>query len=218
LSNEFSREIRILRREHEHAGIDVEDLDPNPIVQFEAWLQEAIAAGAHLPNAMTVATVDREGRPSARVTLLKGVDEDGFVFFSNYESRKGQQMSDNGYAALVFYWGDLGRQVRIEGSIEKTTNDESAEYFATRSRGSQIGAWASPQSQVIESREELDAMVATVAARFAGEDVPLPPHWGGFRLHPTMIEFWQGRPSRLHDRICYTPGEDGGWKRSRLAP
>ena len=218
MSNEFSREIRVLRREHEDVGINFDDLDRDPVVQFGRWLQEAIDAEEHLPTAMTVATVSREGRPSARITLLKGVDDGGFVFFSNYESLKGRQLSENPEAALVFYWGGLGRQVRVEGHVERTSQSESADYFATRSRGSQQGAWASPQSQVIENREELDRLVNAVEARFQDQDIPAPPHWGGFRLRPRMIEFWKGRPSRLHDRIRYTAGEDGFWLRERLAP
>lgn len=197
--------------------MDIADLDPDPLVQFARWMQDAIDADEHLPTAMTVATVDLDGRPSARITLLKGVDEEGFVFFSNYESRKGQQMEANRHAALVFYWGGLGRQVRVEGRIERTSREESADYFATRSRGSQIGAWASPQSRVISDRSELEALVEEVERRFEGKEVPLPPHWGGFRLRPEMIEFWKGRPSRLHDRIRYSRKSEE-WLRERLAP
>ncbi len=199
-------------------GIDAGDLLDDPLVQFERWMQEAIDAGVHLPNAMTVATVDQDGRPSARITLLKGIDEEGFVFFSNYESRKGRQLQGNPNAAFVFYWGELGRQVRVEGQVERVSESESADYFATRSRGSQLGAWASPQSQVIADRAELEALVESVRERFAGDDIPLPPHWGGFRLRPTMVEFWVGRPSRLHDRFRYTKRHDGEWLHERLAP
>jgi pyridoxamine 5'-phosphate oxidase len=218
LSNEFSRDLRIIRREHEDVGVDAGDLLDDPLAQFERWMQEAIDAGVHLPNAMTVATVGQDGRPSARITLLKGVDEEGFVFFSNYDSRKGGQLQGNSNAAFVFYWGDLGRQVRVEGQVERVSESESADYFATRSRGSQLGAWASPQSQVIADRAELEALVASVEERFAGDDIPLPPHWGGFRLRPTMVEFWVGRRSRLHDRIRYTKRQGGEWLRERLAP
>ena len=217
MDNQLSESLRRLHREHADAGIDIDDLDENPLVEFKRWMQQAIDAGLPLPNAMTIATVDGEGRPSARVTLLKGVDERGFVFFSNYESRKGRELAGNPHAAVVFYWSPLGRQVRVEGEVERTTEAESFDYFKSRSRGSRIGAWASPQSRVIASRAELDAMVVEIERRFPGEDVPLPPHWGGFRLIPERIEFWKGRPNRLHDRILYSR-DNGGWKRERLAP
>lgn len=218
MSNDFSRELRVLRREHEDDGFDVGDLLDNPIAQFERWMQEAIDAGEHLPNAMTLATADESGRPSARITLLKGVDDDGFVFFSNYDSRKGRQLSASPYAALVFYWGEMGRQVRVEGGVERVSETESSDYFATRSRGSQLGAWASPQSTVLANRQELEAIVQQFSDRFEGCDIPLPPHWGGFRLRPEMIEFWKGRASRLHDRFRYTRLESGDWTIERLAP
>lgn len=218
MSDSLSQKLQTLRREHEESGIDPETLLEDPLQQFEIWMQDAIDSELHLPNAMTVATVDADGRPSARVTLLKGVDDDGFVFFSNYDSRKGSQMLSNPYAALVFHWNELGRQVRVEGTVERTTEAESADYFRTRSRGSQIGAWASPQSRTIANRNELEDLVREVEERFAGQDVPLPPHWGGFRLRPDRIEFWKGRPSRLHDRVRYTVQEGGSWTRERLAP
>jgi pyridoxamine 5'-phosphate oxidase len=208
----------MLRREHADIGIDIGDLHEDPLVEFNRWMQEAIDAELPLPNAMTIATVDERGRPSARVTLLKGVERGGFVFFSNYESRKGREMTVNPHVAVVFYWPQLGRQIRVEGSVERTSEAESFDYFQTRSRGSRIGAWASPQSQVIASRAELDALVAEIERRYPGEDVPLPPHWGGFRLTPERIEFWNGRPNRLHDRIIYSRDEHGSWKRGRLAP
>ena len=214
----LSHHLQTLRREHEESGIDPDNMLDDPLQQFAVWMQDAIDAGIHLPNTMTVATVDEDGRPSARVTLLKGVDDDGFVFFSNYDSRKARQMRANPYAALVFYWGNFGRQVRVEGVVERTTEAESANYFLTRSRGSQVGAWASPQSRVISGREELDGMVREIEDRFDGQDVPLPPHWGGFRLRPDAIEFWKGRPSRLHDRVRYRLGDDGAWIKERLAP
>ena len=218
MSESLSAQLRLLRREHADSGIDIADLADDPIEQFGLWMQAAVEAQAHLPNAMTVATVDADGRPSARITLLKGFDDDGFVFFSNFESRKGLELTKQPYAALVFYWGELGRQVRVEGSVERTTEAESLDYFRTRSRGSQIGAWASPQSRVIADRDELERLVTGVDERFAGQDVALPPHWGGFRLRPEMIEFWNGRASRLHDRIRYTRQDDGTWRRERLAP
>jgi pyridoxamine 5'-phosphate oxidase len=210
--------LRVLRREHQDSGIDIADLADDPLQQFGAWMQAAIEAQTHLPNAMTVATVGADGRPSARITLLKGFDQDGFVFFSNFESRKGSELAREPHAALVFYWGELGRQVRVEGAVERVSAAESEDYFATRSRGSQIGAWASPQSRVIAGRAELDRLVAEIETRFEGEDIPLPPHWGGFRLRPTLIEFWHGRASRLHDRIRYTRQDAGAWRRERLAP
>jgi pyridoxamine 5'-phosphate oxidase len=218
LDSQLTQALRTLRREHEDIGIDVVDLDDDPLVEFDRWMQLAIDADLPLPNAMMIATADSEGRPSARVTLLKGVDANGFVFFSNYESRKGREVIENPHAAIVFYWGPLGRQVRVEGTVERVPEDESLDYFQTRSRGSRIGAWASPQSQVIADRAALEALVAEVEQRFPGEDVPLPPHWGGFRLRPERIEFWNGRPSRLHDRILYTPAGEGTWKKARLAP
>jgi pyridoxamine 5'-phosphate oxidase len=217
LDNQLSESLRRLRREHADVGIDIADLHEDPLVQFNLWMQQAIDEDLPLPNAMTIATVDKRGRPSARVTLLKGVDDGGFVFFSNYESRKGREMIGNPHVALVFYWPQLGRQVRVEGMVARTSESESFDYFQTRSRGSQIGAWASPQSSVIADRQELEAMVSEIERRFPGEDVPLPPHWGGFRLTPERIEFWNGRPNRLHDRIVYYR-DDGSWKRARLAP
>ncbi len=218
MSNEFSRELRILRREHEDDGLDPDTLLDDPLAQFERWLQDALDAGELLPNAMTLATADADGRPSARITLLKGIDDGGFVFFSNYESRKGRQLAENPMAALVFYWGALSRQVRVEGVVERVSEQDSADYFATRSRGSQLGAWASPQSRVLADREELEELVRTAEEGFEGEQIPLPPHWGGFRLRPTMIEFWKGRASRLHDRFRYSRADSGAWTRERLAP
>lgn len=218
MDNQLSQSLRTLRREHADAGIDITDLHEDPFEQFNLWMQRAIEAELPLPNAMMIATADSRGRPSARVTLLKGVDDRGFVFFSNYESRKGREMTENPYGAVVFYWGPLGRQVRIEGPVERISEAESFDYFQTRSRGSRIGAWASPQSRVIGSRDELDGLVAEVETRFPGEDIPLPPHWGGFRLIPERIEFWNGRPNRLHDRILYSREGDGRWTRERLAP
>lgn len=206
-----------LSREHSDDGLELADLRSDPLQQFEVWMSDAINAGLAMPNAMTIATVGPTGRPSARVTLLKGVDDDGFVFFSNYESRKGVELGENPYAALVFYWEGLGRQVRVEGAVERLSNDESDAYFQTRSLGSRIGAWASPQSSVLADRGELDRLVAEVTERFGNGDIPLPPHWGGLRLVPDRIEFWKGRRSRLHDRFQYTRIDDG-WRIERLAP
>jgi pyridoxamine 5'-phosphate oxidase len=204
-------------REHSDEGLDLADLNADPIRQFEIWMSDTLDAGLAMPNAMTLATVGSNGQPSARITLLKGVDELGFVFFSNYESRKGSELLGNPKAALVFYWEALGRQVRVEGQVERLSAEESDVYFQTRSLGSRIGAWASPQSSVLADRAELDRMVADVTERFDPDDIPLPPHWGGFRLLPDRIEFWKGRRSRLHDRFRYTRTADG-WLIERLAP
>lgn len=218
MNEQLSQALRTLRREHGDEGIDVDDLHDDPMVELAAWLEQAIEAGLPVPNAMMLATADANGRPSARITLLKGIEDGGLVFFSNYESRKGREMTENPFAAVVLYWGPLSRQVRIEGSVARISEEESREYFQTRARGSRIGAWASPQSQVIASREELEARVAEFEARFPDENIPLPPHWGGFRLTPDRVEFWKGRPNRLHDRILYTPDGQGGWQKQRLAP
>ena len=206
-----------LSREHGDEGLDIDDLRADPLEQFELWFNEAVQAQLLTPNAMTLATVGADGRPSARITLLKGFDERGFMFFSNYESRKGRELLARPQAALVFYWSELGRQVRIEGSVERLGAEESEAYFRSRSLGSRIGAWASPQSSVITDRAELDRLVRETEQRFEGDEVPLPPHWGGFLLVPEQIEFWKGRRSRLHDRFQFTRQPDG-WLVERLAP
>jgi pyridoxamine 5'-phosphate oxidase len=206
-----------LTREHSDEGLDLGDLRADPLEQFELWLGEAIEANLPTPNAMTLATVGDDGQPSARVTLLKGFDERGFVFFSNYDSRKGRELLAHPVAAVVFHWSELGRQVRIEGRVERLGVDESDAYFKSRSYGSRIGAWASPQSTVIADRAELERLVRETEKRFADEEIPLPPHWGGFLLVPQQVEFWKGRRSRLHDRFQYTWQPDG-WFVQRLAP
>ena len=194
-----------------------QDLDPDPRRQFDAWYQEAVAALA-APEAMALATATAEGRPSLRMVLMKGYDERGFVFFTNYESRKGLELSANPQAALLFYWESLGRQVRIEGDATRTTAEESAAYVRTRPRASQLSALASPQSRPVESRAALERRVAQIAVRHEGSELPLPEAWGGFRLVPERYEFWQQRPDRFHDRLVYTSGVDGTWTLTRLAP
>ena len=199
-------------------GLFERDLGTDPIAQFRVWLQDAREASILFPEAMTLATATADGRPSARTVLLRGVDERGFVFFTNYHSRKGSQLADNPEAALVFLWNELDRQVCVTGSVERTSRDESEAYFRTRPREARIGAWASEQSRVVASREALDASWRAADERFPGEEVPLPPHWGGFRLLPETIEFWKGREHRLHDRLRYTRGRDGAWMLERLWP
>ncbi len=194
------------------------DGDPDPLRQFERWYREANEADAELPEAMALATATGDGRPSVRMVLLKGFDRRGFVFFSGYASRKARELRESPRAALLFYWHPLGRQVRIEGEVAPVSPDESAAYFTTRPRPSQLAAWASPQSEPIPGRDALEAAVREVAARFDGLDVPLPDHWGGYRLDPRAYEFWQHREDRLHDRFRYTRDAGGGWARERLAP
>ena len=225
--------IADLRTVYRRATLGEADVDADPFVQFGGWLAQAIEAQAREPTAMTLATVDANGLPSARIVLLKGVDVEqpvdgasgrGFVWFTNYDSHKGRDLAIHPDAALCFFWPELERQVRIEGRVEKTSVDESDRYFASRPLPSRIGAWASPQSETVASREVLEAQEREMRVRFGidGDAVdaslPRPPHWGGYRLVPTLIEFWQGRPSRLHDRIVCRLGAHGGWARSRLAP
>ena len=198
------------------SNVSVEVLD-NPINMFAKWFEQAKDSGIILPESMTVATATADGRPSARVVLLKSFDQDGFVFFTNYNSRKGGELAQNPHAAIVFHWNILQRQVRIEGAIEKVSEQESLAYFHSRPRGSQIGAWASHQSQVIESRETLAATVKQLEQQYAGQEIPLPPFWGGFRVKPSHIELWQGRSDRLHDRYSFN-ATSTGWQRELLAP
>jgi pyridoxamine 5'-phosphate oxidase len=197
--------------------MDEHDLDPNPMRQFAVWYAEAQAAGLAQPDAAALATATGDGLPSVRMVLLKGYDDRGFVFYTNHASRKGNELVANPHAALVLYWQPLSRQVRIEGRSERIQDDESAAYFATRPRGSKIAAWASPQSSIVLSRADLDRLYEETDARFEDDDIPLPPFWGGYRIAPVAIEFWQGRENRFHDRILYRRSREG-WTRERLAP
>ncbi|WP_114795106.1 pyridoxamine 5'-phosphate oxidase [Gaiella occulta] len=200
-------------------AVDVDDLDPDPHVQFERWFAEASAAGVPYPEQMALATAAADGAPSVRMVLLKGHDPRGFVFYTNRESRKAVELEANPRAAIVLHWELQDRQVRVEGTVVRVDDDESFAYFRTRPRGSRLGAWASPQSRPLASRDELLRRYAEVERRFAGEEeVPLPPFWGGYRIVPDTIEFWQGQQSRLHDRVLYTRAADGGWQRRRLGP
>ena len=211
-----ARDIADLRKSYERAELSEEASHADPLRQFEQWLQEAIAAQVPEPNAMTLATVGSNLRPSTRVVLIKGYDERGIVWYTNYESRKGRELAGNPYAALQFHWVELERVARIEGRVQKVSDEESDAYFHSQPLDSRIVAWASPQSEVISGRSVLVANAAKYGAQFLLQP-PRPPHWGGYRLVADRWEFWQGRRSRLHDRLCYTP-EAGGWKRERLAP
>jgi pyridoxamine 5'-phosphate oxidase len=213
----ISSRLADLRKSYERAELSEEASNSDPLLQFEQWLNEAISAEVPEPNAMTVATVAGNLRPSTRIVLIKGYDERGIVWYTNYDSRKGQELAGNPYAALQFHWVELERVVRIEGRVEKTSTEESDAYFATRPLDSRIGAWASPQSQVIANRTVLVTNAAKYGAQFM-LNPPRPPHWGGYRLVPDEWQFWQGRKSRLHDRLRYTQQSGGEWLRERLAP
>ena len=215
---ELPRDPAASRYDHVGKGLRRTDLDSNPIRQFANWFTAAIEAGIRDVNAMSLATADRNARPSVRIVLLKSFDQEGFVFFTNYESTKGRQLEANPYTALGFYWIELDRQIRINGKVEKTSRHESQAYFHSRPLGSQLGAWASRQSEVIDARRVLDARMAEMTERFRNKRVQLPPHWGGYRLKPEIMEFWQGRQNRLHDRFRYTRLTNGSWQIDRLAP
>jgi len=209
--------LQNLRQEYRSSELLQQDVDQNPIQQFKRWFTDALNAQLYEPNVMTLATADPYGKPSARIVLLKGFDENGFHFYTNYDSKKGHDLKQNPQAALVFFWPELERQVRIEGMVSKLDPQISTDYFHSRPKGSQVGAAASPQSQVIESREALEQQVIELKKQYEDLEVPRPEHWGGYLVEPQRVEFWQGRPSRLHDRICYDLVE-GVWIISRLAP
>jgi len=209
--------LESLRQDYMRAGLRRADLDPDAIRQFEHWFAEALAADLREPNAMTLATASADGAPSARTVLLKGLDQGEMLFYTNYESDKARQLAENPRAALVFLWLDLERQVRVTGTVKKATRRQTADYFATRPRGSRLAAWSSTQSRVIADRKVLEDELARLESKFEGRDIPPPPFWGGYRLKPQTIEFWQGRPNRLHDRFRYTR-RGRSWKVERLAP
>ena len=211
-------ELSRLRHEYDAHGLRRADLHSDPIEQFRAWFAAALAADIRDVNAMSLATATPEGKPSVRIVLLKGVDKRGFSFFTNYDSEKGRELEANPRAALAFYWVKHERQIRISGPVERTSREDSAAYFHSRPPGSRLGAWASRQSEKIDSRKILDARLAQMTERFEDGEIPLPPHWGGYRVMPEQIEFWQGRPNRLHDRFLCTRRADGTWQIDRLAP
>lgn len=213
------KKIEDLRKSYHHGSLDQSDITPDPMDLFRLWWHEAVGAEIEEVNAMTLSTIDRHGHPSARIVLLKGLHAEGFEFFTNYNSKKSEDMKTHPHVALLFFWKEMERQIRIEGTVEKVSKERSEQYFQSRPRGSQIGAWISPQSQVIDDRAVLEANLKLIEERYAGVDpLPLPEHWGGYLVRPRMIEFWQGRPDRLHDRFRYELVHDGLWKAERLAP
>jgi pyridoxamine 5'-phosphate oxidase len=214
----MDKSIADLRKDYTLQDLNEKEIDPNPFIQFQTWFSQSIAAQLPEPNAMTLATCTPDGKPSARMVLLKDFDERGFVLFTNYNSQKGQEISANPHASLVFWWAELERQVRIVGTVEKISSEQSDSYFEVRPPFSRLGAWASNQSEKIASREILEQQLQEFQRKYENLEVPRPPHWGGFRVLPQEIEFWQGRSSRLHDRLLYTHVDDGSWKIERLSP
>ena len=214
----MDKTIADLRIDYTKSGLVETDVDPNPFKQFKKWFDQALAAQLPEPNAMTLATVSQDGKPRARIVLLKNFNEQGFVFYTNYNSQKSQEIAQNPSAALIFWWAELERQVRIEGNVEKVAESESDEYFYSRPVGSQLGAWASQQSQIIDNREVLEHQLQELEKIYQNQTIPRPPHWGGYRIVPQAIEFWQGRTNRLHDRLYYSLLEDHTWVIKRLSP
>jgi pyridoxamine 5'-phosphate oxidase len=210
--------VKSLRREYSGESLDESTVEHDPFLQFSKWFREVVEVGISDPNAMVLATASREGKPSARVVLLRGLDRNGLVFYTNYDSRKAKDILRVPKVAVVFFWSELSRQVRVEGTVKKVSAKESDEYFRSRPEGSQLATWASNQTEVISGREELDRLFDQFKAKFTGRPVPRPKHWGGFRIFPSAFEFWQGRPNRLHDRILYHRDETGRWVIERLAP
>ncbi len=211
-------DLQNLRQDYSAASLSEDSINSSPIKQFDIWFNEALEAKLHEPNAMTLATATHDGRPSARIVLLKGFDNSGFMFYTNYLSRKGKEITKNPLGAITFFWGELERQVRIEGTIEKLSKEQSDRYFKSRPKMSQLGALVSPQSQEIANREVLETKMSQLEAEYEDKDIPKPSFWGGYVLKPRMIEFWQGRSSRLHDRILYKKIDNSNWKKVRLAP
>lgn len=214
----IDKSIADLRKDYTLKDLNEKEIDKNPFIQFKIWFNQSVAAQLPEPNAMTLATCTPDGKPSARMVLLKDIDERGFVLFTNYKSQKGQEISVNPQAALVFWWAELERQVRIVGTVEKISSAQSDSYFEVRPPFSRLGAWASNQSEVIANRDVLEAQLIEFQRQYENQEVPRPPHWGGFRVIPQEIEFWQGRSSRLHDRLRYTLIDNGNWKIERLSP
>ena len=215
---DYVADLKKLRKEYGRAGLRESGTDPNPIEQFRKWFHEALAADLREPNAMTLATSTPDGRPSARIVLLKGCDERGFVFYTNQEGRKARELEENPRCALVFYWGELERQVRVEGVAARVPEEEADAYYASRPRGSRLGAWVSEQSRPVERRSLLEERLRKLEAEYEGREIPRPPFWGGYRVEPEEIEFWQGRENRLHDRLLYRRQSGVGWQIERLQP